>query len=73
MSQDTSVAGGFKNGIFTLEDWNADPAKQISEFSSTALGLTFNRNISTYDSFDKEMKSTVVFCLYMYTEGTIVS
>lgn len=73
MTKDNTMTGGFENGGLTASFWNADPADQINEYGYTTLRTTFSRNISTYDDYDRELKSTFVFCLYLFAEGTINS
>ena len=73
MSKDTTQAGGFENGGLTATFWNADPTAQIAEYAYTALKVTYTRNISTHDSYDRQLKSTFIFCLYLFAEGTINS
>ena len=73
MTKDTTQAGGFENGGLTAQFWNADPGQQINSYAYTTLRTSFKRNITTYDEYDKVLKSTFVFCLYLYAQGTINS
>jgi len=56
-----------------MKNWNAVPANQISGLSFTALRINFSRNITTFDFYDKPLKSTFIFCLYLFTVGSINS
>lgn len=49
------------------------PANQISGLPFTALRISYRRNITTFDIFDRKLQSTFIFCLYMYTVGNINS
>ena len=49
------------------------PSDQIMAYSNTALRIMFSRNISTYDDYDKVLLSTFIFCLRIYSQGTINS
>ena len=73
IKKDTEQPGGFENGGLTATFWNADPSAQIAEYGYTALKTTFSRNISTHDNYDRKLKSTFIFCLYLFAEGTINS
>lgn len=64
-------AKGFQNSALTLNNWNADPGNPIATLSLTALRISFSRDIYTYDNYDKTMLSTFLFCLYLYTSGSI--
>jgi hypothetical protein len=55
----------------TLQHWNADPGSTIPGLSMTALRISFARAVYTYDSYDKQMLSTFLFCLYIYTSGSV--
>lgn len=56
-----------------MSHWNAVPASQISGLSFTALRVNYRRNISTFDNYDKKLKSTFIFCAYLFTVGSINS
>lgn len=73
MIKDNANAGGYENNGLTLKNWNAVPANQNSAIPFTSLRINFNRNVTTFDGFDRELKSTFVFCLYLYSMGTINS
>jgi hypothetical protein len=64
-------AGGFQNPALTIKNWNADTNAQISGLSFTALRISFNRPVYTYDNYDKSMLSTFLFCIYLYSSGSI--
>lgn len=64
-------AAGFQNPALTLAHWNADPGSPIAGLSITALRITFSRNVYTYDNYDKSMLSTFLFCIYLYTSGSV--
>ena len=65
------MATGYQNTALTLNHWNANPSTTISGLSITALRISFSRNIDTYDQYDKKMLSTFLFCMYLYTSGSI--
>lgn len=56
-----------------MKNWNAVPAEQIGGLAYTVLRINYHRNISTYDGYDRKLQSTFIFCLYLYTTGTINS
>jgi hypothetical protein len=64
-------AGGFQNEGFYLNSWNADPGNPISSISFTAIRLNFSRAVYTYDTYDKNLLSTFIFCVYLYSSGSI--
>lgn len=64
-------AAGFQNPALFLNSWNADPNNPISTISFTALRINFTRAIYTYDSYDKNLLSTFIFCVYLYSSGSI--
>ena len=72
IKKDSSM-GGFENNGFSAKFWNADPSKQIADYSYTALRLMFSRNVSTFDDYDRKMSSTIIFCLHIYAQGSIIS
>ena len=37
----------------------------------TALRISFTRDVYTYDLYDKKMLSTFLFCMYLYTSGSV--
>ena len=66
-----NLAAGYQNPALTLQHWNCNPATQIAELSISALRITFKREIYTYDGYDKTMLSTFLFCMYLYSSGSI--
>ena len=66
MAKDVTVNGGYENSGLSLQQWNAVPASQIAGLTFTALRVNFNRNISTFDSFDRTLQSTFIFCMLSY-------
>ena len=73
MQKDNTVVGGYENGGLTVQNWNTNPASPIPGYSYTTVRTTFTRNITTFDSYDRSLLSTFIFCLYMYAEGTLNS
>lgn len=71
MSKDIVNHGGYENSGLTLQHWNAVPATQIPGLSFTSLRITFSRNISTFDNYDRKLQSTFIFCLYLFNVGSI--
>lgn len=68
-----NTAGGYQNEGVKLSHWNADPNSPIATISFTALRINFTRAIYTYDSYDKNLLSTFIFCVYLYSSGSISS
>ena len=73
MQKDNSVAGGYEDGGLTIQNWNTNPASPTPGYSYTTVRATFSRNITTFDSYDRSLLSTFIFCLYLYAEGTLNS
>lgn len=73
MTKDSLAAGGYENSGILLKHWNAVPSAQISGLPLTALRINYSRNISTFDNYDRKLQSTFIFCMYLYTVGTINS
>jgi len=71
MNLDNTAAGFDNNGLST-GFWNCDPADPIS-YSYSAIRVLFSRDISTYDHYDKQLLSTMVFCMHIFGQGTINS
>ena len=71
MVKDNTVSGGYDNQALTAKFWNAVPAQFIAEVPTTNLLINFRRNISTHDSYDRNLLSTFSFCLYIFTTGSI--
>ncbi len=53
MIKDNTNAGGYENNGLTLKNWNAVPASQNSAIPFTSLRINFNRNVTTFDGFDR--------------------
>ena len=70
MSFDSS-GGGYEDGAFVVNHWNANTSSQISGLGFTALRISFSRAVYTYDDYDKSMLSTFLFCIYLYSSGSI--
>ena len=66
-----NFALGYQNPALTLAHWNADPSTPIASLAKTCLRITFTRDIYTYDPYDKQMLSTFLFCMYLYTSGSV--
>lgn len=66
-----NFAGGFQNPALTVDHWNANTSAQIAGLGLTALRISFNRAVYTYDAYDKSMLSTFLFCIYLYSSGSI--
>lgn len=64
-------ATGFQNPALTLNTWNTNASAQISGLGFTALRINFTRAVYTYDNYDKTMYSTFLFCIYLYSSGSI--
>lgn len=72
IKKDSSM-GGFENKAFSAKFWNTDPAKQIADYSYTALRMMFSRNVSTFDDYDRKLSTTFIFCLHIFAQGSMVS
>jgi hypothetical protein len=66
-----NLAAGYQNPALTLLHWNADPSNPISGLQQTSLRMFFSRDVYTYDQYDKTMLSTFIFCIYLYSSGSI--
>jgi hypothetical protein len=66
------MATGFDNNGLTANFWNCDPALPIN-YGYSSLRIMFSRNVSTFDPYDKQLLSTMVFCLHVFAQGTINS
>jgi hypothetical protein len=62
---------GYQNPALSLNHWNCDPANQIAELGISALRISFKREVYTFDDYDKTMLSTFLFCMYLYSSGSI--
>jgi hypothetical protein len=69
MSLDNNAAG-FQNPALTVKTWNTNTSAQISGLGISALRINFTRAVYTYDSYDKSMLSTFLFCMYLYSSGS---
>lgn len=73
MAKDNTETGGFENGGLSVASWNANPAYVTAGYGFTTVRTSFSRDINTYDGFDRPLLSTMIFCLYLFAEGTLNS
>ena len=71
MQLDTS-ANGFEDSGLSVTYENVNALSINSNITTTNVKIAFRRNISTYDPMDKELLSTFTFCLYLYSQGSII-
>jgi hypothetical protein len=66
-----TVKNGFNNNGLRINYQNCNSSNINNDIGGSNLKISFQRNVSTYDKYDKKLISTFSFCIYLYAGGSV--